>query len=111
MAALIERSQRPQLEQSNYSRLPLPPKSSCFFCPFHRPGTWQDMRNDEPVLFDKSVQLERTLNDRRAMLGKDKVWLTRFAKPLDEIVPDGVDTFTFLNDDQDAQCDNGVCWT
>lgn len=46
--------------------LPVPPKSACYFCPFHRPATWAEMRRDEPDLFDKSVALERLLNDRLA---------------------------------------------
>lgn len=45
--------------------LPLPPKSSCFFCPFHRPDTWRDQARDEPELFAKSTLLEDTLNERR----------------------------------------------
>lgn len=110
-ARMIETHFRPQLEASNYTLLPVPPKSSCFFCPFHRPSTWLDQRRDEPELFAKSVHLEETLNARRAMLGKDKVYLTRFATPLVDVVPEGVETLAFLGDDQDAQCDNGVCWT
>lgn len=38
--------------------LPVPPKSSCFFCPFHRPSVWMTMRAEEPELFDRSCQLE-----------------------------------------------------
>ncbi|KOT81622.1 phosphoadenosine phosphosulfate reductase, partial [Streptomyces rimosus subsp. pseudoverticillatus] len=57
--------------------LPVPPKSSCLFCPFHRPETWHDMRRDEPELFEKAGQLEELLNRRRDELGKDHVWLTR----------------------------------
>lgn len=45
--------------------LPVPPKSACWFCPFHRPQTWAEMRRDEPVLFRRAVDLERLLNDRR----------------------------------------------
>jgi hypothetical protein len=45
--------------------LPVPPKSSCYFCPFHRPQTWAEMRRDEPHLFWKAVELERLLNARR----------------------------------------------
>lgn len=48
--------------------LPVPPKSSCFFCPFHRPQTWAEQRRDHPVLFRKSADLEATLNARRATL-------------------------------------------
>jgi len=46
--------------------LPLPPKSSCYFCPFHKPTVWNDMARDEPDLFEKSCHLEETLIARRA---------------------------------------------
>jgi hypothetical protein len=45
--------------------LPVPPKSACWFCPFHRPATWAEMRRDDPDLFDRAVALEGLLNGRR----------------------------------------------
>lgn len=69
--------------------LPVPPKSSCYFCPFHRPETWQDMRREQPEEFEKACQLEDLLNERRDELGKDHVYLTRFARPLREAIPGG----------------------
>ena len=65
--------------------LPIPPKSSCFFCPFHRPAVFADQARTEPELFAKSVLLEDTINARRDKLGKDHVYLTRFGKPLSEV--------------------------
>jgi hypothetical protein len=65
--------------------LPIPGKSSCFFCPFHRPTVFADMARTEPVLFAKCVQLENTLNARRDDLGKDHVYLTRFGRPLSQV--------------------------
>jgi len=90
--------------------LPVPHKSSCFFCPFHRPQMWSEMRRDEPELFKKSVQLENTLNERRAMLGKDNVYLTRFAKPLDEAIGEAQAMLPLFQPDTDT-CDDGYCWT
>jgi hypothetical protein len=90
--------------------LPVPPKSSCFFCPFHRPETWHDQRRDEPELFEKSCQLEELLNQRRDELGKDHVYLTRFAQPLRQAIPDGVDLLP-LFDEADGACDSGWCMT
>jgi hypothetical protein len=92
--------------------LPVPPKSSCFFCPFHRPQMWAEMRRDEPELFDRSQHLEDVLNERRVTRGKDPVWLTRFDKRLSDAVTeaqaplfsDGV-----FNDGE--SCDEGACWT
>ena len=89
--------------------IPVPPKSACFFCPFHRPATWAEMRRDEPDLFAKSVELERTLNKRREMLGKDHVWLTRFNKPLDEAIAVAQDQLPWP--DGPEGCDEGYCWT
>lgn len=90
--------------------LPVPPKSSCFFCPFHRPETWHDQRRDEPELFEKSCQLEELLNERRDELGKDHVYLTRFNKPLRQAIPDGVDLLPMF-DEADGACDSGWCMT
>jgi hypothetical protein len=90
--------------------LPVPPKSSCYFCPFHRPETWHNQRRDEPELFEKSCQLEELLNRRRDELGKDHVYLTRFNKPLREAIPDGVDLLPMF-DESDGNCDSGWCMT
>lgn len=48
--------------------LPVPPKSSCYFCPFNKPTVWNDMARDEPALFDKACHIEETLNARRSEL-------------------------------------------
>jgi hypothetical protein len=104
----IRRADCPRIIRS--AGLPVPPKSSCWFCPFHRPGTWHEMRRTEPELFRRACQLEDHLNRTRDTLGKDHVYLTRFAKPLREAIPDGVDTF-FEPDDTDPGCDSGWCMT
>jgi hypothetical protein len=90
--------------------LPVPGKSSCYFCPFHRPQMWAEMRRDEPELFFKSVDLERTLIERRKHLGKDPVYLTRFAKPLDEAIHEAQAMLPGFSPDTDT-CDDGYCWT
>ena len=90
----------------------VPPKSSCFFCPFHRPDTWAEMARDEPDLFAKSAALEATLNERRAMLGRDPVWLTRFNRPLSEAVGVAQDYMPGLDMEYgDDGCDSGACFT
>jgi hypothetical protein len=91
--------------------LPVPPKSSCYFCPFHRPQMWAEMRRDEPELFWKSAELEATLIARRAALGKDPVYLTRFAKPLAEAIPEAQDMLPGFEMPGGEGCDSGYCWT
>lgn len=92
--------------------LPVPPKSSCYFCPFHRPSTWAEMRRDRPELFAKSCGLEDLLNERRTELGKDPVYLTRFNRPL-SLLPVAQNHIPGLDDDSldEGECDNGVCFT
>lgn len=62
--------------------LPIPPKSACWFCPYHRLSKWQEMRKDEPTLFWKAAELEISINKRRKTLGKDEVWFSRMLMPL-----------------------------
>jgi hypothetical protein len=89
--------------------LPVPPKSACYFCPYKRLTEWARMRRDEPNLFAKSAYLEHTPNQRRAALGKDAVWLTRFAKPLPEAIHEAQPDLPLGG--LDGGCDDGYCWT
>lgn len=152
--------------------LPVPPKSSCYFCPFHRPSTWAEQRRDEPVLFDRSAHLEDTLNDRRRRLDcptsgehatelqrvetdevdedgeeirefvevalppgrpaqcprckdehvvdgagrwphhhKSLVYLTRFGRPLRDVVEEAQPQLFADGHFADGGCDEGYCWT
>lgn len=81
--------------------LPVPLKSSCWFCPYHRMGEWRRMARHEPVLFAASAELERMLNDRRADLGKDRMWMTTTGRPLDEAIQDDGQIGMF----DEASCD------
>lgn len=90
--------------------LPVPPKSACWFCPFHRPSRWADMRRDQPELFERAAALEDLLNARRDELTKDHVYLTRFAKPLREAIPEAQALLPLVDLD-DTGCDNGWCMT
>jgi 3'-phosphoadenosine 5'-phosphosulfate sulfotransferase (PAPS reductase)/FAD synthetase len=88
--------------------LPVPPKSSCWFCPFHSRATWQTMRTDDPAMFDRACQLEDTLNAKRAAGGRDPVWLSSALIPLRAAV---LDHATLPFDDPDPGCDSGWCMT
>lgn len=90
--------------------LPVPPKSSCFFCPFHRPQMWAEMRRDEPELFFTAAKLEATLIERRTRLGKDPVYLTRFGVPLEDAIGEAQDMLPGFAPDMET-CDEGYCWT
>lgn len=88
--------------------LPTPPKSACWFCPYHRRSDWQEMRHAEPELFAKAVALEGVFNARRAMLGKDSVWLTDKLVPLDQATSPHRQLPMFTDETEDA-CESGYC--
>lgn len=102
---------RDALQIISEAGLPQPPRSACWFCPFHSLDEWRRLKRDEPALFDEAVALERLLNERRDRLGRDHVWLTRFAKPLDEVVADQLVLAVDDPGSADAPCDSGHCFT
>lgn len=90
--------------------LPTPPKSSCWFCPYHTTEAWTHRRREDPELFEKAVNLERVLNARSVELGKDPCYLTRHARPLDRAIPHQFGLFPEWLDEQDG-CESGYCMT
>jgi hypothetical protein len=91
--------------------LPQPPRSACFFCPFHSLDEWRRLKRDEPDLFAKSVELEQLIRRRQTDQGKRPVWLTRYAQPLDEVVSDQLVMGLDDPGTADAPCDSGHCFT
>ncbi|WP_018348214.1 hypothetical protein [Longispora albida] len=91
--------------------LPVPGKSSCWFCPLHTRAHWSTMRRDRPAQFAATCDLESLLNSRRAELGRDRVFFLRSARPLAEDIAPAQDEIPGLDPEDDAACDNGACWT
>jgi hypothetical protein len=89
--------------------LPPPPKSSCYFCPYHSQRAWQDLRDTKPELFEKAVHLESVINERRARWGKDQVFLARKCKPLPMATSDHVQLSIPEFEDGDS-CESGYCY-
>lgn len=86
--------------------LPQPPKSSCWFCPFHRLSDWKDQQRTAPDLFLQAVDLERTLSDRSQAIGRKAVFLSRRGVPLAQAF-EGVQAEL----DEGIGCESGFCWT
>jgi hypothetical protein len=91
--------------------LPVPPKSACYFCPFHRPSAWSAMRTHEPALFQQAVDVEALLLERRREIDRDPVYFTRFGKPLAEAIPEDKQIALDYGGPGAESCDEGVCWT
>jgi len=89
--------------------LPVPGKSSCFFCPFHSRRGWGEMRRDNPDQFEASANMESTVNEHRLAAGRRPVYLTQAGKPLREAIVE-MQSPLFDVDGPDG-CSSGTCWT
>jgi hypothetical protein len=90
--------------------LPVPPKSACFFCPFHSVQAWVKLHRERPDLFRRAVCMERLLNIRRKRLGRDLVYFSRYAMPLDEAIGAHAAQLPIDYDGPEV-CESGHCWT
>jgi hypothetical protein len=83
--------------------LPVPPKSSCWFCPFHGKEAWRSLKTNRPDLFDQACDLEAAMSADT----KDgrPVFLTRHGVPLADTLDDQ------LSFDGMDGCDSGWCMT
>jgi hypothetical protein len=67
---------------------PLPPASSCWFCPFHSDAAWISLRDKNPDLFHRAVQMDQDLRGGEILMGKNlrgKQYLHNSCKPLGEV--------------------------
>jgi hypothetical protein len=103
----IRRADCPRIIRS--AGLPVPPKSSCDFCPMRKIPEWQAMREQDPARFERACQVEDTINTHLAAKDKRPVYLTRLARPLRDLFKGGDQLPLFDTDDEG--CDNGWCWT
>jgi len=62
---------------------PDPPRSACFFCPFHDNTEWRAMKAESPEDFAAAVSFDARHREMRA--GGSQLYLHRSCKPLDQI--------------------------
>lgn len=92
--------------------LPVPPKSSCFFCPFHNLREWRRLRDEQPTEFERAVWLEDHLNERRDVLGKDAIYFSALGAQRDQSLRQVVGDETHEQMDMFAvTCDAFSCFT
>ena len=86
---LIERRMTRQhcldwMAKNNY---PVPPRSSCVYCPFHRNSEWRRLQTEEPEAFQQAVEFEREIQRVKARTDNmnSTPFLHRSCKPLGTI--------------------------
>lgn len=96
--------------------LPVPPKSSCYFCPYHDTEAWRDLKRRRPDDFADACHIEDTLNERRAAIschtsGVPAVDITARldVDPDAELYDDDEDEFYFADDAPMVEVRTGRC--
>jgi len=66
------------------AKLPLPPKSSCFFCPNMNDWEIHELKAEDPCRFDKAITMEENAQERLTTirgLGRKKKWSEIITQP------------------------------
>jgi hypothetical protein len=89
--------------------LPVPPKSSCVFCPFHTTRTFAEMKREGGSDWKNAVMIDEAIRDKRpgfvAYVHPDRIPLIEL-----KIAEDfGATQLSFV-DTADAECDSGYCF-
>jgi hypothetical protein len=73
------------MAKNNY---PEPPRSACYYCPFHDNDEWRRLKTEDPEHFQKAVDFDKTYrrlqNENPGGL-RIEVYLHKSCKPLDEV--------------------------
>ena len=90
--------------------LPVPPKSSCVFCPYHRRVTWQEMKRANGRDWQTAVEVDEAIRNKRtgyvAYVHPDRMPLIEL-----RIAEDfGATQLDMFVDIKDAECDSGYCF-
>jgi hypothetical protein len=67
---------------------PEPSPSSCYFCPFHSDREWLALKDREPALFARAVQIDSDLRTGKVGMGKNfrgEQYLHNSLLPLDQV--------------------------
>lgn len=65
--------------------LPVPPKSSCVFCPFQSDYAWAMQKRDRPADFAAAVAVDNAIRNSSAKGIERPLYLHRSCKPLSEV--------------------------
>jgi hypothetical protein len=95
--------------------LPVPEKSSCTFCPFQKTSAWARLARKGGKDWENAVAYDEQLRADYVPQGKERLqYVFREAIPLvafgERVRPSSEQT-SWLDDDDDATCDSGFCFT
>ena len=80
---------------------PIPPKSSCVFCPYHSDKNWKEIKDKLPEEWNKCVEIDNAIRDSTKRGVKDQIFLHRSLVPLERI--------EFADQQELFMCEEGFC--
>lgn len=99
------------LEWMRQNGYPEPPRSACYYCPFHSNAEWRRLRDDDPdyfemaIQFDKDIRAKYKAHDPTMLM---EVYLHNSCRPLGEIDFDSDEQKGQQVWDFQAECE-GMC--
>ena len=90
--------------------LPVPPKSSCVFCPYHTRQTFAEMKRANGPDWQIAIEVDEAIRDKRpgyaCYVHPDRIPLTEVTIAEDF----GATQLEMFVNDSDAECDSGYCF-
>ena len=80
---------------------PIPPKSSCVFCPYHSDRNWKELKNIYPEEWETCIEVDNAIRDSSKRGLRDKMYLHRSLIPLERI--------EFSDQQEMFMCEEGFC--
>ena len=80
---------------------PIPPKSSCTFCPYHSNKNWKDLKDNHPKEWDKAIKVDKAIRDSSNKGIKEPIYLHRTCVPLERV--------QFADQLEMFMCEEGFC--
>jgi len=82
------------------NNFPIPAKSACVFCPFHSDKFWRSLKKENGDEWETAIEVDRIIRTHPKM--KEKLYIHRSCKPLDEI--DFADQQDLFEDECEGYC-------
>lgn len=100
----VPRDRNSVMEWYRLKGIPVPPKSSCVFCPYQSDHTWAMRKQHAPEDFQAAVRVDEAIRNSTRQGVKNPVYLHRSCTPLSEVV------FNTAHTSEWGEC-SGTCHT
>ena len=80
---------------------PVPPKSSCVFCPYHSNKNWKDIKDNHPKEWKKAIKVDEAIRDSSQKGLDEPIYLHRTCTPLERV--------QFADQLEMFMCEEGFC--